>query len=527
MNLKNVLSQLDSAPQEVVQGLANSIDFSNTNRQLAGAWKSQIQESGYDLSNIDLDTAEGLDIMGRIHFVYANSDEVGRDIQKIIDDSSAQGIRNGIEKGLAQVKNLSDSMSSLSSASQSVMAGEFGIDDIASLEEQFGDLNITGEQLSSIYSSLNMEGFVQDAEAANTLINQLKLNKLSQFFSQNESLSSSAQQAILNSTRLTGIGEAEGRAAFEALNKRAENGEAIDLKGIQRLLDAGEYDALVRLNLITTYDGYEDFGTATQAAIEAAGKDTNLEFQTNLEVLTNLSSKNTQISDFADQVATGEATVEGLLSLLQETPELALNSGDALARMVESANFDGTITSIDGLQAAANSFTLENLEKQFKQIENVTDNTALQDALKGYMAGLAGLSGTSTAQASSVIQRIDDAGLRKQVNERFRKGEFSAEAIMKVFLRGDIDDSDVINQLESEEAKIARREMTADVTARIAFNSDIASIQGVLDEIGTEDVTVDSVLSLSQSIPEILDEARELGYEFTDMNMDGILDDAQ
>lgn len=31
-NLKNVLSQMDSAPQEVVQGLANSLDFSNTSR---------------------------------------------------------------------------------------------------------------------------------------------------------------------------------------------------------------------------------------------------------------------------------------------------------------------------------------------------------------------------------------------------------------------------------------------------------------------------------------------------------------
>ena len=39
-------------------------------------------------------------------------------------------------------------------------------------------------------------------------------------------------------------------------------------------------------------------------------------------------------------------------------------------------------------------------------------------------------------QALSKIQTIDDPELRKQVEQSFRKGEFSAEAIMKVILKG-------------------------------------------------------------------------------------------
>ena len=84
-----------------------------------------------------------------------------------------------------------------------------------------------------------------------------------------------------------------------------------------------------------------------------------------------------------------------------------------------------------------------------------------------------------------------------------------------------------MDKLHEEQDKINRRDLVADVNARINFNSEMSSIQGAFDEIATGDITVDSILSLSQSMPEILEEASALGYEFTDMNMDGILDDAE
>ena len=94
-------------------------------------------------------------------------------------------------------------------------------------------------------------------------------------------------------------------------------------------------------------------------------------------------------------MSNGEATVEDLFSLLQEAPELATTSGDALAKMIDSAEFGQIKSGIDGIQDAANSFTLKNLEDQFKQIDKVTDNSALRSALRGYMVDQADLSGTS------------------------------------------------------------------------------------------------------------------------------------
>ena len=107
----------------------------------------------------------------------------------------------------------------------------------------------------------------------------------------------------------------------------------------------------------------------------------------------------------------------------------------------------------------------------------------------------------------SKIQTIKNADTRKMVEQSFRKGEFTAEALMRVALKGEINDDDVMQKLADEEKKIARRDLTADVNARVNFNSEMSSINSVLGEVDTGDITVESILSLAQSMPEILDMA--------------------
>lgn len=522
MKLAEYLSNNGIRDQSIVQGMANSLDFSSIAQESARNARNNLESKyGIDLSNIDIGTKEGRDIIGHIKFVADNSDVVN--IQSVVENATANGTHKGVKRGIQEVKNLSDFMSTLSNAAQSVMSGEFSIDDVASLEETFSDMQLSGEQLDAIYSSLNMDGFIEDAEAANALINSIKLNKLTKFFSQNESMSSEAQRALLNATRLSGVSRTQGINAYSNLmNNRSD----VDKQKIKKLYSAGDWDALVRINLIPEYNGQADFEAAAQEAIDASAKDSKLEFTEQFEVLTNLSTKNTGISDFVDQVAAGEATVDGLFSLIQEVPEIALNSGDALAQMMDSADFDGKITSIEGLQAAAQSFTLKNIADQFKQIENLNVSDNLKSALKGYMLDMADLSGTSFRDLSNATKTLDSK-TRKDLLGRVQRGELSAEAVMKVVLRGDVDASDIQAQLQNEQAKIERRQMVASVNARIAFNSDMSSIQDALGTIDTQDMTVDAALSLAQSMPEILDMAQELGYEFTDMNMDGVLDDAQ
>ena len=113
----------------------------------------------------------------------------------------------------------------------------------------------------------------------------------------------------------------------------------------------------------------------------------------------------------------------------------------------------------------------------------------------------------SFMQAMSKIQTIKNADTRKMVEQSFRKGEFTAESLMRVALKGEINDDDVMQKLADEEKKIARRDLTADVNARVNFNSEMSSINSVLGEVDTGDITVESILSLAQSMPEILDMA--------------------
>ena len=113
----------------------------------------------------------------------------------------------------------------------------------------------------------------------------------------------------------------------------------------------------------------------------------------------------------------------------------------------------------------------------------------------------------SFMQAMSKIQTITNQDRRKMVEQSFRKGEFTAEALMRVALKGEINDDDVMQKLADEEKKIARRDLTADVNARVNFNSEMSSINSVLGEVDTGDITVESILSLAQSMPEILDMA--------------------
>lgn len=60
-------------------------------------------------------------------------------------------------------------------------------------------------------------------------------------------LSGQAQQAILNATRFTGIDEAQGTKAYNRLENRAKEGEAIDMSEVSRLRDLGDFTAIARL----------------------------------------------------------------------------------------------------------------------------------------------------------------------------------------------------------------------------------------------------------------------------------------
>lgn len=524
--LKDVLDENGIVDPNVIMGLANTLDFSHTDKKKAQSTLDYLKDNGVDVSGIDINTEQGLDILGNIQYVVDNAE--GENLSEVTENAVNNGAKKGLDKAIAQVKDLSDNMSTLSGMSDSLLSGTFSTDNVTSLMETgLSKLKLSGEQVNAIYSSINMDGLVEDTQQANDLVNKLKRRELKSFFKQNGMLSRQAQQAILNSTRFTGVDETQGMRAYKRLQKRAEKGEAIDMAEVDRLRDLGNFTAIARLQVIPKYNGEDDFWSGVQDAMEASTKDKKYEFQSEFEVLSNLSTKNKGYAEFIDQVADGTATVDGLFSLIQEIPEIAIYSGDALAKMFDSAEFGQIKTGIDGIQDAANSFTLKNLEEQFKQIDKVTENSALRSALRGYMLDQADLSGTSFMEALSKVQTIDDASLRKEVQESFRKGEFTAEAIMRVILRGDVDASDVEQKIMEEQMNISRRDMTADVNARLNFNSEMSSIQGVLDEIATGDATVDSVLSLSQSMPEILEMASAIGYEFADMNMDGILDDAE
>ena len=83
--------------------------------------------------------------------------------------------------------------------------------------------------------------------------------------------------------------------------------------------------------------------------------------------------------------------------------------------MIKSADFGEPIQSIDGLQEAANSFTLRNLKDQIEQIKSLNVSDTLKDALKGYYIDGSDLSGATRMQALSATQAIYDESLRKQV----------------------------------------------------------------------------------------------------------------
>jgi hypothetical protein len=192
--------------------------------------------------------------------------------------------------------------------------------------------------------------------------------------------------------------------------------------------------------------------------------------------------------------------------------------------MIKSADFGEPIQSIDGLQEAANSFTLRNLKDQIEQIKSLNVSDTLKDALKGYYVDGSDLSGATRMQALSATQAIYDESLRKQVQDRFRKGEFSAEAIYKVFLKGLIDDSDVIEKIENEERKLEREDFKATVKAQIQFDSNMSSLTNLSESIRNGEAVTDDILNLIDSMPEFANYLSDIGMTISDFDLDGMAD---
>lgn len=144
--------------------------------------KRQLAQAGYDMSGVDTNTKQGLEIMGNIMFTWNNADI--DNLGEVISNAISNASNKGVKEGLSNVQALADSMSTLGDASSKILAGEFTIDDVAALEETFSELNLSGEELNAIYSSLSMDNFVQDAELANSLVNKLKTAELTKFFTE-------------------------------------------------------------------------------------------------------------------------------------------------------------------------------------------------------------------------------------------------------------------------------------------------------------------------------------------------------
>jgi len=76
-----------------------------------------------------------------------------------------------------------------------------------------------------------------------------------------------------------------------------------------------------------------------------------------------------------------------------------MTSGDALAEMIDSANFDNTITGIGDLQAAMYAFNTKHLQEELDKVDEIaTDNhldDSLRDAIKGYLVDSMDLSGAT------------------------------------------------------------------------------------------------------------------------------------
>ena len=117
--------------------------------------------------------------------------------------------------------------------------------------------------------------------------------------------------------------------------------------------------------------------------------------------------------------------------------------------MIKTADFDGTITSIDGLSKAASSFTLENLNKQFKQIKDLPGSKELKQALRGYMVDMADLSGTTDRDISNALKQVEDDATREKLTKGWRTGKYSNEATMRVILKGEVDASDVDEKIDA------------------------------------------------------------------------------
>ena len=148
----------------MIAGLANTLDFSGTSKKSLQAGYNYLNSKFEGLEDVDLGTKQGRNIMGRIQYTInaaGGLENIPTDvIQQIIHNAVAQGTADGVADGLQQVQDLGSAMSTLNDATSKIMSGEFSIDDVASLEETFSELNLTGEDLNSIYSSIGMDGFV-------------------------------------------------------------------------------------------------------------------------------------------------------------------------------------------------------------------------------------------------------------------------------------------------------------------------------------------------------------------------------
>ena len=99
---------------------------------------------GVNVDGIDIDTEEGLDILGNIKFVVDNADVTN--ISDVVENATNNGATKGLNKAITQVKNLSDDMSALSGMSDSLLSGSFSAEDATSLMETgLSKLKLSGE----------------------------------------------------------------------------------------------------------------------------------------------------------------------------------------------------------------------------------------------------------------------------------------------------------------------------------------------------------------------------------------------
>ena len=127
--------------------------------------------------------------------------------------------------------------------------------------------------------------------------------------------------AILNSTRLTGITAQEGEEAYKAIKQRDEYKRNKQSQAmVDDLYKQGRFSALVRINMVPEYENDEQFQSDVSSHAQAALKDTEADLSSDMSVILNLQANSSKISDFAAQIESGEATIDSLLSLIQEIP---------------------------------------------------------------------------------------------------------------------------------------------------------------------------------------------------------------